>query len=184
MIAKRLLQIAVFAFFMFICGLPIIFFGLIIGVPAIQEWHIQHTIIVDEPSQYLFDNAKQFSGSYQQRSFYYWSPKQIPEIKSFYADFIVKPFTDFDSYDAHWSIAAWENSKINDTPVSDRMSLPAELCNYHEVFECMSIAVFDTNQQSLPMTLAGIYDAAEHKVEALPKNGTLIVFSYFIWDFS
>ena len=75
LILKRVLLLIIILPFVFICAAPIIFIGFVIGEPAIGGWLTERSIIVMEGATYTFSNDMQFSGSYKQRSLYYWSPK-------------------------------------------------------------------------------------------------------------
>jgi hypothetical protein len=180
---KRVLQLFIVFLGVVICVAPIALMGFMIGVPIIRDWQVQRSIVVVEGAEYLFDNARQFGGNYKQKNFFYWSRRPITEIRQFYQSFTTAPFIEVNSYDARWLISAWKGSVLLENPIRD-VYIHTDLCDYHEVFECMSIALIDGSQLSLPNILQNMYSNSVDDIQSLPNGGTLIVFSYNIPDLS
>lgn len=176
---KLILRIVTVFLVLFACVLPI---ALFIGVPIVREWRIQQSIKVPDGAKYMFDNLRQYSGSYKQKNLYYWSEKSIPEARQYYQDFTKNPLIEVNSNNESWFIAAWEGSKTIENPVRKVTQLSADLCDYREVFDCMTVMLFDAAQPSLPNILRGMFDNKSDVIQSLSNAGTLIVFSYYIPD--
>jgi hypothetical protein len=182
LILKRLLLFIVILPFVLICAVPIAFIGVVIVVPAISGWQTERSIIVVDDAKYVFSNELQFSGSYKQRSLYYQSSKPLSEIKQFYQGFTMAPFVEVYSQDNYWLIAAWKGSKINENRIGK--GSPSDICAYNRPFDCMSITLFDVSQSSLLSILGSLYNSPSNEIQSLAHSGTLIVFSYYIPDYS
>ena len=184
MIFSRILKVILISFVAFVCIVPLTIIGVAIGVPAIREWQNQHLITVIEDGQYRFDNTRQLTGSYKQRNFFYWSPKQLSEVKQFYNDLTTSSFVLVDDPNASWLITALKDSKIIEYPTRNVKQLPTDFCDYQEVFACVSVVLFDASQSNLSIVLDSLYSLSINEKQSFPTSGTLIVFSYFIPDFS
>lgn len=168
---------------LFICGLPLALFGYVVGVPFIRDWQVQRSITVIDGAQYLFDDTRQVTGNYKQKSFYYWTARETLEVATFYERYTITPFIEVNSDNAWWLISSWKESEITENPVRLQVYLPSDLCDYQNVFNCMSVVLFDARQISTVSTLKSIYSTPQNQIELLPNSGTLIVFSYSIPDF-
>lgn len=158
----------------------IAFIGFVIGLPMIQDMQIQRSITIVESARYVLDDTNQYSGNYQQKNLYYWSPQSISEISQFYQNFTTAPFIEFNSNGERWLIAAWKGSKLIENPIRKIVVTHTDLCDYRKVFECISIVLFDASQASLPDILQRVYGNSTNKTQFLFNSGTLIVFSYNI----
>lgn len=172
---KRVLKLIIILLVLFVCILPI---GFLIGIPIIQDWQTQRSIVVVDGAQYILDNNIRYNGNIRQKNLYYWSSKPLSEVQQFYQDFTITPFKEVNSYNDHWLIAAWKGSKITENPIRKVGELHGDFCDYDEVFDCVSITLFDASQSSLSTILQGMYNMNE--IEQIPHSGTLIVFSYYI----
>jgi hypothetical protein len=168
----------------FVCAVPSALIGFAFGIPLVRDWQIQRSIVLAEGSRYILDNTRQQTGNYQQKNLLYWNPGSISDIEKFYENLTVAPFLDVLSYDERWLIAAWNGSDIIKEPIRRSVSIHTDLCDYRVVFDCMSIALFDTNDVQLPNIINRLYSSYENEIQELPNNGTLIVFSYNIPDMS
>ena len=162
----------------FICAIPTVFLGSLFGIPAIRELQVRQSIVVPEGAQYLFDNTRPQSGSYSQRNIYFWSLEQVFDLKEYYQNFTAS-FVDAGSNDMHWSIAAWNTSDTIE-PTGRGIYIHTDLCDYRNVFDCLSITILENNQSSVEFTLQSVFGLEPEKIPSIPSGGTLLVFTYTV----
>jgi hypothetical protein len=147
----------------------------------IKDWQIQHSVMIVEGAEHIFDSTRQVSGNYQQKNLYYWSSAQLLEIRQFYEEFTITPFVEVNSNNTSWLIAALKGSDVIKNPIRP-MYIHTDFCYYRNVLSCISIALFDVGQPLLSDSLRSTYSTPLDEIQRIPGSGTLIIFSYNIPD--
>ncbi|MBN8638367.1 MAG: hypothetical protein J0M07_23850 [Anaerolineae bacterium] len=169
---KRGLRISLLLIPLALCAAPLITCGFVVIDPFVRESQLKQSLQIIAGAQHLFEETTQFSGSFQQRSLFYWSPQPLAEVQRFYQDFAT-PFATVDGTDSSWLIAAWRNSITIDDPIRP-IALPSDICDYHQPYRCISLILLDANGSVRPFW--------NEEREALPESGTLIIFTYYVPD--
>lgn len=172
-------------------------FTLFIGYPLGRELIVKQTLnVYDDAFRIADDWAHTYPGTINKKIFY-WTEDPLETVRAYY-----EPYTsDFIySHDraGEWWIARMDPDVSVSIPPYEFVghgwfcSRPDEDQGFgriHEYYDCVTVALVDMEQPASraiisPGQFGGEVDETPSRLGVLPRYGTLIIFGYYIWDFS
>jgi hypothetical protein len=163
-------------------------FALFFGIPLFNEWRARQSLRLIEGAHHLFDDLGLYGGSSSLRSTYYWSDKPVEEVRSYYQTFTTPFIMSEDEYGT-WEIALIKREDtIHPEPPPGLYTIHGSFCNYRQRYNCISVAIADAGQPDLyrlPISSPTMFRRSDNPPEfdSLPQYGTLIIYSYYVYDF-
>jgi hypothetical protein len=165
-----------------------------IGVLAIgyiifrlPEANIEQALKVYSNSRPIGQDQARYGADVAQKNIYYWTADPIQNVQNYYAGL----FGDFLPGDAQtqWLISGFNIDRSPLTPATNSsfLTLPS-FCKFSEPYRCATLSLVKADQAELyklaivsPKSFQNT--ASPTFIADLPKNGTLIIYSYYVRNF-
>lgn len=175
---KNLLILALASIVSLVCVIPLFFAAVFLGIPVFREWQVRQSIVVPEGAKLVLVNTRPQTGGISQRHLYYWSPHSVTYLIEYYQQF-TSPFTEVVSHNESWIIAAWNTSKTLE-PTARGIYTHNDLCNYREIFYCITVTIIDNRQPSAEITMQLMFGLSDEQLESIVSDGSIVIFTYTV----
>lgn len=146
------------------------------GFGYIADWKMQRAFNLYLDTQWLGDSVGYCCYGSGERIQYYWTPDNLPDVKTHYASFTTLPFVENRTiYHPDGKKPSWRQYYYLVTRNQEKAMYDHRQCHFGQIETCIQLQLYDLTKRK--------YHVANHlSLEKIPTSGTLIAYSYHLSD--